>query len=97
MIYEFRTYDLKPRGVPEFERAFGEKLPERVKFSPLDDRVGRTDRQPARVVVHQHQPAAGACKASEPAGDGHGIGQPCGIRASRHTGVGNDQKSQRRF
>ena len=33
MIYEFRTYDLKPRGVPEFERAFGEKLPERVKFS----------------------------------------------------------------
>jgi hypothetical protein len=35
MIYEFRTYTLKPRTVPEFNKRFAEKLPEREKFSKL--------------------------------------------------------------
>ncbi len=35
MIHEIRTYDLLPRMVPEFERRFGEKLPDRLGFSPL--------------------------------------------------------------
>ena len=35
MIIEVRTYQLKPTAVPEFEKRFGEKLPERVKLSPL--------------------------------------------------------------
>jgi hypothetical protein len=35
MIYEFRTYTLKPRSVPEVFKRFEEKLPERQKFSKL--------------------------------------------------------------
>ena len=35
MIYEFRTYDLKPRSVPDFEKRFGEKLPGRLEFRRL--------------------------------------------------------------
>ena len=35
MIYEIRTYDLTPRMVPEYQKRFGQKLPERVKLSPL--------------------------------------------------------------
>ena len=35
MFYEIRTYDLQPRSVPEWEKRFGEKLPERLEFSPL--------------------------------------------------------------
>ena len=35
MIYEFRTYDLKPRSVPDFENGFAEKLPGRLEFGPL--------------------------------------------------------------
>ena len=31
MIYEFRTYTLKPGGVPKFEEIFGEALPHREK------------------------------------------------------------------
>ena len=30
MIYEIRTYDLKPRMVPEYRKRFGEKLPVKV-------------------------------------------------------------------
>jgi hypothetical protein len=51
MIYEFRTYDLKPRGVPEFERAFGEQLPERVKYSPLGG-LWHTEFGPLNQVLH---------------------------------------------
>jgi NIPSNAP len=51
MIYEFRTYDLKPRGVPEFERAFGEKLPERLKYSPLGG-LWHTEAGPLNQVLH---------------------------------------------
>lgn len=51
MIYEFRTYDVKPRGVPEFERAFGEKLPERVKYSPLGG-LWHTEFGPLNQVLH---------------------------------------------
>ncbi len=35
MIYEIRTYDLKPTMVPEYQARFGEKLPGRARFSPL--------------------------------------------------------------
>ena len=35
MIYEIRTYDLKPRMVPEYRKRFGEKLPGRLEFSQL--------------------------------------------------------------
>ncbi len=35
MIIEMRTYTLKPRAVPEFEKRFGEALPARAELSPL--------------------------------------------------------------
>jgi hypothetical protein len=35
MIIEMRTYQLKPRSLPETLKRFGEALPARVKFSPL--------------------------------------------------------------
>ena len=35
MIVELRTYQLKPRSLPEVEKRFGEALPARVKLSPL--------------------------------------------------------------
>ena len=35
MIYEFRTYTLKPRTLPEFLKRFGEALPPRLALSRL--------------------------------------------------------------
>ena len=35
MIYEFRTYTLKPRTLPEFLKRFGEALPPRLALSKL--------------------------------------------------------------
>jgi hypothetical protein len=35
MIYEMRTYDLKPRSVPELEKRWAEMLDKRVQLSPL--------------------------------------------------------------
>jgi hypothetical protein len=35
MIYEFRTYTLQPRTMPEFLKRFGEALPKRLEFSRL--------------------------------------------------------------
>jgi len=35
MIYEFRTYTLRPGTLPEFLKRFGEALPKRERFSKL--------------------------------------------------------------
>ena len=35
MIIEMRTYQLKPRALPEVLKRYAEALPERVKLSPL--------------------------------------------------------------
>ena len=35
MIYEIRTYLLKPGTVPQAEQAFADKIAERVKYSPI--------------------------------------------------------------
>ena len=35
MIYDFHTYDLKPRSVPDLERGVAEALPARLEISPL--------------------------------------------------------------
>lgn len=51
MIYEFRTYDLKPRGVPGWEEAFGKKLPERTAYSPLGG-LWHTEGGPLNQVLH---------------------------------------------
>ena len=51
MIYEIRTYELKPRIYDQFGRRVAEKIPARTKLSTL---VGfwRTDIGPLNQVVH---------------------------------------------
>ncbi len=51
MIYEIRTYELKPRIYDQFDRRVAEKIPARTKLSTL---VGfwRTDIGPLNQVVH---------------------------------------------
>jgi NIPSNAP len=51
MIIEVRTYQLKPGSVPEFEKRFGEKLPGRVKLSPLAA-LWHTEVGPLNEVTH---------------------------------------------
>lgn len=51
MIYEMRTYDLKPRAVPEFEKRFGEAYEKRKKYSELAA-FWHTEIGPLNQVVH---------------------------------------------
>ena len=52
MIYEFRTYDLKPRSVPEFEKRSAEKIEEgRLDYSQLFG-FWYTEAGPLNQVVH---------------------------------------------
>ena len=51
MIYEVRTYTLKPGGTPQFEQNFAEALPHREKYSPLGA-FWHTDIGPLNQVIH---------------------------------------------
>ena len=51
MLYEIRTYDLKPRSVPEFEKRSGEMIAGRLKYSPLGG-FWSTEVGPLNQVVH---------------------------------------------
>ena len=51
MIYEFRTYDLKPRSVPEVEKRFAEALPHREKYSKLGA-FWHTEVGPLNQIIH---------------------------------------------
>ncbi|MBM3358159.1 MAG: NIPSNAP family protein [Betaproteobacteria bacterium] len=51
MIYEMRTYDLKPRALPEVEKRFGEAYEYRKKYSPLAA-FWHTEIGPLNQVVH---------------------------------------------
>ncbi len=51
MIYEFRTYDLKPGSVPEVEQLFEENLPAREKHSKLTA-FFHTDVGPLNQIIH---------------------------------------------
>ena len=51
MIYEIRTYDLKPGGVAEVEKRFAEKLPARLNYSQMAG-FWHTDIGPLNQVVH---------------------------------------------
>ena len=51
MIYEIRTYDLKPRSVPEFEKRTGEMIAGRQKYSQLGG-FWYTEVGPLNQVVH---------------------------------------------
>ncbi|MEX2431593.1 MAG: NIPSNAP family protein, partial [Dehalococcoidia bacterium] len=51
MLYELRTYTLKPNSVPEVEKRFGEALPTRTQYSRL---VGfwHTEIGPLNQILH---------------------------------------------
>ncbi len=51
MIYELRTYDLKPGTVAQFEEAFGDALPYRQEYSPLAA-FWHVDIGPLNQVIH---------------------------------------------
>jgi hypothetical protein len=51
MIYEIRTYTLKPGQVPAFEKAFEASLPVRLKYSELAG-FWHTEIGPLNQVVH---------------------------------------------
>ena len=51
MIYEVRTYTLKPGTVAEFEENFAKALPAREKVSPLGA-FWHTDIGPLNQVIH---------------------------------------------
>ena len=51
MIYEVRTYNLKPGSVPEFEENFAKALPAREKYSKLGA-FWHTEFGPLNQVIH---------------------------------------------
>lgn len=51
MIYEMRTYDLKPRSLPEFIQRFGEAYEKRKRLSQLAA-FWHTEIGPLNQVVH---------------------------------------------
>jgi len=51
MLYEVRTYDLKPRSVPEFEQEFGSKVSGRQQFSQFGG-LWHTEAGPLNQVIH---------------------------------------------
>lgn len=51
MIYEMRTYDLKPRSLAEVEKRFGEAYEHRKKYSPLAA-FWHTEIGPLNQIVH---------------------------------------------
>ena len=51
MIYEVRTYDMKPGAVPQAEEAFAEALPVREKYSPIAA-FWHTEIGPLNQIIH---------------------------------------------
>ena len=51
MIYEVRTYRLKPGSIPECEKRFAEALPHREKYSPLGA-FWHTEIGPLNQIIH---------------------------------------------
>ena len=51
MIYEVRTYNLRPGSIPEVEKRFAEALPHREKYSKLGA-LWHTELGPLNQIVH---------------------------------------------
>ena len=51
MIYEFRTYDIKPGSLAEVEKRFGEAYEHRKKYSPLAA-FWHTEIGPLNQIIH---------------------------------------------
>src|SRR5688500_15565153 len=51
MIYEMRTYDIKPRSLPEVEKRFGEQYEHRKKYSELAA-FWHTEIGPLNQIIH---------------------------------------------
>lgn len=55
MIYEVRTYTLKPGSVPRFEELLGAALPHRETYSKLGA-FWHTEIGPLNEVIHGYTP-----------------------------------------
>ena len=80
MIYEVRTYTLRPSTVPEFEERFAKRKPLREKHSSLGA-FWHTDFGPLNQVIHawpydnlQHRTAVREAMASDRSAPGNGPG-----------------------
>ncbi len=51
MLYEVRTYDIKPRSLPEVEKRFAEAYEHRKKYSPLAA-FWHTEMGPVNQIIH---------------------------------------------
>ena len=51
MIYEMRTYEIKPRSLPEVEKRFGEQYEKRKKYSELAA-FWHTEIGPLNEIIH---------------------------------------------
>ena len=51
MLYDFHTYDLKPRTVAELEERVAEVLPMRLEISPLGG-FWHTEAGPLNQIIH---------------------------------------------
>ena len=51
MLYDFHTYDLKPRTVAELEERVAEVLPTRLEISPLGG-FWHTEAGPLNQIIH---------------------------------------------
>ena len=51
MIYDFHTYDIRPRSIPELERGVAEVLPTRLEISPLAG-FWHTEAGPLNQILH---------------------------------------------
>ena len=51
MLYDFHTYDLRPRTVPELEERVAEVLPKRLEISPLGG-FWHTEAGPLNQIIH---------------------------------------------
>ena len=51
MIYEVRTYDLKPGSLAEVEKQYAEAIPHRTKYSPLGA-FWHTEFGPLNQIIH---------------------------------------------
>jgi hypothetical protein len=83
MIYDLRTYTLKPRSVPIVEKMFEEAMPTREKYSPLGA-FFHTEVGPLNQIVHiwayesvEHMASVRA----EAAADTSGMWPPQGLAA----------------
>ena len=81
MIYEVRTYDLKPGAIPQAEEAFAEALPHREKYGPIAA-FWHTEIGPLNQIIHGATKTWKSVTASAQQPERTQIGRPRSHRAT---------------